>query len=102
MSDQRDDQLLRMVADIGLRLDKLDRHDERFDRLEKRFEVFQTHMMDALEIASLARLQAQGGRERIEIMEDRQRRFEAGIADLSRRVAALEGKSDPSTDPARD
>lgn len=96
MNDERDNRLVRVLEEIGARLDKLDRHYHRFERLEKKFEQAQFQMMDALEIASIARLQAQNGRERTEIIEDRQRRFEAGMEDLTRRVAALEDKSGPS------
>ncbi len=84
--------VVRMLEDIS---SKLDRNDQRFDRQEKKFELMQFHIMDALELASMARLQAQSARERLELMEDRQRRFENGIADLSRRLAVLEGKQVP-------
>lgn len=96
MSDNRDDRLMRVLEEFGQRLDKFDQHDQRFDRFEKKFEQFQYQMMDALELASMARLQAQSGRDRMNIIEDRQRRFEAEVASLCRRVAELEGKSGPT------
>lgn len=58
MSDERDDRLFQLLVELGTRLDRFDRH-------EKKLEQAQYQMMAALEIASIARLQGQSGRERI-------------------------------------
>ena len=91
MTNDPDNIVLRLLRDIR---SKLDEHDKRFDQTDKKLDLMQFQQTHALGLAGMANLTAQHTGGRVDAIEERQRRLEETVAEVSRKVAAMETRLD--------
>ena len=98
MPDEPDNLVLRLLREIRSKQDehsaKMEDHDKRFDRLDRRLGPMQFQLTHTFGLAGMSNLQAQRTDERVEQVEERQKRFDEMIAEFRRRVAEMEAKLD--------
>ena len=101
MTDEPDNVVLRMLRDIRAKLDKLDEHDTRFDgvdrrldKIDKTLELMKYQIAQSLGLAMAANLAATHTGERVDSLEDRQKRLDEGMAEIRRRMAEMEARLD--------
>jgi hypothetical protein len=94
MADDPDSMVLRLLRDIRSKIEKLDDHDKRFDKIEKKLDLTHFQLTHSLGLSGMANLQSQHTSERVESLEERQKRFEDGMAEIQRRVKEMAAKID--------